>query len=42
MKRRSGRDRRKFNDPSYMGPERRSGKDRRSGKGRRKSKSVGI
>jgi len=35
--RRSGVDRRKFNDPNYKGPERRSGQDRRSAKERRKS-----
>jgi len=35
--RRSGVDRRKFNDPNYKGPERRSGQDRRSTKERRKS-----
>jgi len=33
--RRSGIDRRKFNDPNYKGPECRSGRDRRSGKDRR-------
>ena len=33
---RSGIDRRKFNDPNYTGPERRSGKERRSGRDRRK------
>jgi hypothetical protein len=35
MNRRSGHDRRKFNDPGYKGPERRSERDRRSGKDRR-------
>jgi hypothetical protein len=34
--RRSGVDRRKFNDPDYKGPERRSGRDRRSGEESRK------
>ena len=34
---RSGEDRRKFDDPKYKGPERRSFIDRRSGKDRRKS-----
>jgi hypothetical protein len=33
--RRSGEDRRKFNDPDYLGPTRRSGKPRRAGKSRR-------
>ncbi len=33
--RRSGEDRREFNDPNYKGLERRDGKDRRSGKARR-------
>jgi len=36
MIRRSGEDRRKFNDPNFKGPERRSDKDRRSGTDRRK------
>ena len=36
MLRRSGEDRRKFNDPNYKGPERRGNKDRRSGTERRK------
>jgi hypothetical protein len=35
--RRSGVDRRKFDDPNYRGLERRSGPDGRSGKERRKS-----
>jgi len=35
--RRSGVDRRKFNDPNYKGPERRSGRDRRSGEESRKT-----
>jgi hypothetical protein len=35
--RRKGEDRRRFNDPNYKGPERRSGKDRRSKISRRKS-----
>ena len=35
--RRSGVDRRKFNDPDYKGPERRSGRDRRSGEAMRKA-----
>jgi hypothetical protein len=39
--RRSGIERRKFDDPKYKGPERRSGRDRRSGKERRKSTSTG-
>ena len=34
--RRSGEDRRKFNDPNYKGIEHRSGQNRRSGKDRRK------
>lgn len=33
--RRVNTDRRRFNDPDYNGPERRSGKDRRTGKDRR-------
>jgi hypothetical protein len=37
MLRRSGEDRRKFNDPNYKGPERRSNKERRSGMERRKN-----
>ena len=36
MLRRSGENRRKVNDPTYKGPERRSGNDRRSGIDRRK------
>ena len=36
MLRRSGENRRKFNDSNYKGPERRSDKDRRSGIDRRK------
>jgi len=35
--RRAGVGRRKFSDPNYKGPERRSGQDRRSRKDRRKS-----
>jgi hypothetical protein len=35
--RRSGVDRRKFNDPDYKGPERRSGRDRKSGEAMRKA-----
>jgi len=35
--RRSGVDRRKFDDPNCKKPERRSGRDRRFGKDRRKS-----
>jgi hypothetical protein len=35
--RRSGVDRRKFNDPDYTRPERRSGRDRRSGEAIRKA-----
>jgi hypothetical protein len=35
--RRSGVDRRKFNDSDYKGPERRSGRDRRSGEATRKA-----
>jgi hypothetical protein len=38
--RRTGEDRRRFNDPDYKGPKRRSGKDRRSGKSRRKSLNL--
>ena len=34
---RSGENRRQFNDPNYKGPERRSREDRRTGKDRRKS-----
>ncbi len=34
--RRTGEDRRKFNDPDYKGPERRSGQDRRIDKRRKK------
>jgi len=39
MLRRSGEDRRKFDDPNYTGTERRNGKDRRSGLERRKNVS---
>ncbi|MBA7474065.1 hypothetical protein ES707_09412 [subsurface metagenome] len=35
--RRTGDNRRKFNDPNYKEPERRSGQDRRTGEDRRKS-----
>jgi len=35
--RRSGKDRRKFDNSNYKGPERRSDQDRRTGKDRRKS-----
>jgi hypothetical protein len=42
MDRRSVQNRRKFNDPNYKGPERRSGKERRSGNDRRKSIFYGI
>jgi len=34
--RRSGEDRRKFNDPNHKEPERRNGQDRRTGEDRRK------
>jgi hypothetical protein len=39
MIRRSGENRRKFDDPRYKGVERRSGNDRRTGTDRRKSVS---
>jgi hypothetical protein len=42
MLRRSGENRRKFNDPKYKGAERRSGNDRRAGTERRKSASTEI
>ncbi len=38
MDRRSGEDRRKFNDPEYKGPEQRNEINRRSGVDRRKRK----
>lgn len=38
MDRRSGEDRRTFNDPNYKGPEQRKGANRRSGEDRRKRK----
>ena len=38
--RKTDEDRRKFNDPNYDGPERRSGKDRRSNINRRKSLNL--
>ncbi len=40
MDRRSGEDRRKFNDRDYKGPEQRNGINRRSGEDRRKRKSY--
>jgi len=42
MKRRSGEDRRKINDPNHRGPDRRSGIDRRYGKDRRKSRFYDV
>ena len=42
MLRRSGENRRKFDDPSYKGVEKRSGNDRRAVIDRRKSASTDI
>ena len=40
MGKRSGQERRKYYDPEYKGPERRSDKDRRSGRDRRVYRKI--